>query len=435
MTMTKIDLSKKHVRFVDNGLFVDFARKVAPAFGKADYYCPYESYCPRSNQLIIGDGFDEMERIKHVLLDCDDVDLWCFLDLYHFDLQLYLEEHGARVWGARSGEELELYRWEFKQYLKKIGLPVQKCEHVTGMDDLRELLKVSKNKFVKTSFVRGDFETFRHDEYTLSEPRLDELEHVLGPLKRDYEFVVEDEIPDAVEVGYDGFTVDGSYPAHGMVGVEVKDIGMLSAVRPYEKLPEPVRKVNAVLSETLKKYDYRGFLCTEIRWNKEKKPYLIDPCCRLGSPSNELLQELFSGWPQTLWDGAGGELTSPKPSAMFGACAVIHSEWSTENWQAIHYPKELDQFVKLRFHCKIDGVNYTAPQPVGCPAPGIVVGVGKTLLEAINQCKEHAAQIKGHGVEVTLESIDRAIDQIDKGKKLGIEFSDQPLPTAEQLRS
>ena len=78
-----------------------------------------------------------------------------------------------------------------------MGLPVQHCEHIIGIDKLRETLKKVKNVFVKTSFIRGDFETFRHDSYSLSEPRLDEIEQVLGPLKRNYEFVVEDEIPDA----------------------------------------------------------------------------------------------------------------------------------------------------------------------------------------------------------------------------------------------
>src|SRR6267154_6596405 len=120
MGKMKTNLSTKCVRIVDNGLFVDFARKIAPAFAKAEYYCPYQSYAPRSNQIAIGDGFDEMERIKFVLQDVDKVDLWVFLDLYHHDLQCYLEDIGAKVWGARIGEELELYRWEFKEYMKRV---------------------------------------------------------------------------------------------------------------------------------------------------------------------------------------------------------------------------------------------------------------------------------------------------------------------------
>lgn len=428
-----IDLSKKHVRIIDNGLFVSFARKIAPAFGKVSYYAPWQSYCAKSEQLAIGDGFDEIERIKFPLKDADSVDLWVFLDIYHHDLQLFLEDRGARVFGARNGEEMELYRWEFKQFLKKIGLPVQPCEHFSGYDALVTYLRSNKNKYIKTSFVRGDFETFRHHSFELSEPRLTDLAHHLGPLKNNYEFIVEDEIKDAVEVGYDGFTIDGMFPTHGMCAYEVKDVGMIGTTKLYKDLPIPVKTVNEKLSPSLKAYNYRGFLSTEIRWNKERKPYLIDPCCRLGSPSNELLQELFSDWPQVLWEGSVGKLFSPKPIKAFGVLAVIHSEWATDNWQSLYYPKEIDQFVKLRFHCKVDGTNYTVPQPVGLPFPGCVLGVGNTLLEAVKHCKENAAQVKGYGVDITLESIDNALSVIKHGESLGIKFTDQKLPTVEEL--
>lgn len=424
----------KTVCFVDNGLFVSFARKVAVDFKKAYYYCPWQTYAAQSNQIVIGKGFDEMERCLFPFDIADDVDLWVFLDLYHCDLQCYLESHGARVWGARLGEEMELHRWAFKQYLKKLGLPVQPCEHIFGIDDLCEHLKTVENKYVKTSFVRGDFETFRHDTFKLSQPRLDEIIHHLGPVAKDkYEFIVEDEIPDAVEVGYDGYSVDGEFPSHSMMAYEVKDVGMIGTVKEYSKLADPVRLVNDRLSAGLKKDNYRGFLCTEIRYTKTHEAYLIDPCCRLGSPSNELLQELFDGWAEVLWEGAEGKLVSPRAKAKFGVCAVIHSEFAVDNWQSIYYPKEVDQWVKLRMHSRIQGVDYTVPQPVGLPLPGVVVGVGESLLEAVDKCKEYSTKVKGYQVQVSLESIGKAVDIIQKGEDFGIHFSDSPLPTVEEL--
>lgn len=428
------DLSHKHVRFVDNGLFVSFARHVAKEFGKASYYSPWQGPFVRSHSLVVGSGFDEMERVKYPLDDADEVDLWVFTDLYHSDLQLFLESHGARVWGARKGEEMELHRWQFKQYLKRLGLPVQHIEHINGFDALRSYLKKVENKFVKTSFVRGDFETFKHVNYTLTEPRLDDLEHHLGAVKRDYEFIVEDEITDAVEIGYDGFTVDGNFPSHAMMAYEVKDCGMLAVALPYDKLAAPVIEVNDKLASTLKEYSYRGFLCTEIRYTMDRKPYLIDPCCRLGTPSNELLQELFLGWGPTLWAGAKGELISPRPKAKFGCLAIIHSEFAVDNWQSISYPKTIDPYVKLRFHTRIDGKEYIAPQIIGIPDIGAVVGTGDTLLSAIKSCKERASQVKGFQVTCDLSSIDKALDTIKEGEKFGIKFGDGPLPTADQVR-
>lgn len=432
-TITDTELKTKTVCFVDNGLFVSFVRKMAPAFRKCYYHNPWACAFPTSKMLAVGEGFPEIEKLKFPLDKADEIDLWVFLDLNQGDLQSYLESHGARVWGGRHGEELELYRWEFKAYLKRLGLPVQNVEKVVGMAKLREHLAKVENKFVKTSLVRGDFESFRHDNYELSEPRLDELEHLLGPLKNGYEFIVEDELPDAVEVGYDGFSVDGQFPSHCMMAYEVKDVGMIGVVKKNEELAVPVKEVNNKLIKTLAAYNYRGFLSTEIRYTRDKKPYFIDPCCRLGTPSNELLQELFDGWPKTLWHGAVGELVSPTPKAKFGVLAVIHSEWATENWASLHYPKELDPFVKLRFHTRIEGHDYCVPQSIGLPDVGCVVATGATLLEAIKLCKERAGQIKGYQVHVSLESIDKAMETIEKGEKMGVMFSPN-LPTREQVR-
>src|SRR5689334_15330386 len=113
-----MNLKNKTVCFVDNGLFVSFARHVAKEFGKAFYYVPYAGAFVQSRSLVVGDGFDEIERILNPLERIDEIDLWVFLDLYHSDLQMFLDSHGARVFGARKGEEMELRRWEFKKYLK-----------------------------------------------------------------------------------------------------------------------------------------------------------------------------------------------------------------------------------------------------------------------------------------------------------------------------
>ena len=113
--------------------------------------------------------------------------------------------------------------------------------------------------------------------------------------------------------------------------------------------------------------------------------------------------------------------------------AVIHSEWAVGDWQTLHYPTTIDEFVKLRFHTKINGKNCVAPQIVGMPDLGGVVGSGDTLLEAIAQCKERAAQIKGFQVKVSLDSIGEAMETIKQGEKLGIKFGDGPLPSKEQV--
>jgi hypothetical protein len=423
-----MNLKDKTICVVDNGLFVSFARTLAKEFGRVLYHKPFQSAFVSTNDIAPGQGFEEIEWCKQPLAllgatpEEDEIDLWVFLDLYQGGLQEFLRATGRRVWGSGMGEELELLRWEFKQHLKDLGLPVQKMERIYGMDQLREHLKKVDNKFVKTSFVRGDFETFHHDTYELTEPRLDDISHQLGPMKENYEFIVEDEIPDAVEVGYDGYTVDGKYPNLAMMGYEIKDCGMIATVKPYDMLAEPVRKINAAMVNDFKGYKYRGFFATEIRYTKDKKSYFLDPCCRLGTPSNELLQELFDGWGQVLWDGAEGKITTPRKKANYGVLAMIYSEFAVKDWLCLHYPEDLDEHVKLRFHARINGKNYIVPQPIGIPDVGAVVGTGETLQAAIKQCKERAEQVKGYQVNVNLHSIDRAMEVIAKGEKFGVKF-------------
>lgn len=428
------NLSTKTVMVVDNGLFVDFARMLGETFKKVYYYSPWQGSFPRSHSVAIGCGFDEIERCNFPLLKADSIDLWIFPDLYHHDLQCFLHDKGARVWGSRMGEELELYRWEFKKYLKSIGLPVPQGEKITGMDNLREHLKSVKNKFIKTSFVRGDFETFRHDSYDLSEARLDEIEHHLGPSKREYEFIVDDEIRDAVEVGYDGFTVDGEWPMHAMMAYEVKDCGMLGAALEYSKLAEPVKLVNSKIAPALKGYNYRGFLSTEIRYTKDKRAYFIDPCCRLGTPSNELLQELFDGWPEVLWHGAEGELKSPKAKAKYAVLAMVKSEFAVNDWMCVHATKDVEKHLKLRYHTRVQGKDYVVPQVIGLSDLGGIVGVGDSLVEAIGVCKERCESVKGYQVECSLESLDRGVKTIRDGMKMGVRFGDGRVPTEEEVR-
>jgi hypothetical protein len=62
---------------------------------------------------------------------------------------------------------------------------------------LRKHLKANDDQWVKISGTRGDMETFGAKSYEKVEPRLDELEHNLGALKKVMKFTVEQGINDA----------------------------------------------------------------------------------------------------------------------------------------------------------------------------------------------------------------------------------------------
>jgi len=428
------DLSSKTIYIREYGLFSSWAVKLAQYFGRVLYYCPFKSAFPRTTQFVIGTGFPEVERVTNFWDHVKEADVFFFPDVYDGDLQTHLREMGYPVWGAGKGEELELLRWQTKMFLKKdLGLPVQHCERIIGIDDLRDYLKEDENKYVKISMLRGDFETFRHDNFQLSEPILDDIEMKLGPYKDHKEFIVEDAIDDAVEVGYDGFTIDGQYPNPSTFGYEVKDVAYIGTVRPYDKLPKQVKEINERLAPVFAAYNYRGFWSSEIRIPKDGKPYLTDPCCRAGSPPSELYQEIFSNWGEIIWHGAHGELVDPKPAGKYGVEVLIHSQWADAHWQAVHVDPAVKANVKLRNVCQVDDILYVAPQTVGLPEIGAVVAVDDSLLGAIRKVIASCQKVSGYSIELNLDRMAEALDVIELAQKQGIPFSDDPLPTRTQV--
>lgn len=427
------NLKNKTVCWIDNGLFVDFALRFAPEFARTLYWMPWVSSFPKSNQLLVGDGFDEMERIRFLWDHVEEVDLFIFPDIYFGDIAEQLVRMGKPVWSARHGDDLELYRDETKHLMEELGLPVAPWKLVVGLPALREYLKAHDNQWVKVSTVRGDFETFRAINYELIEPRLDDLEWRLGAKKNIYEFIVEEGIDDAVEIGYDGWTIDGEYPPESMTAVEIKDLGMMGVAVQYDELTEPVKFVNAKLAPYFKQMGYRGFFASEIRVKKNGEAFLIDPCARCGTPSNELLQEMFGNWPHIWWEGAHGRITAPERVYKFGVEAMIHSSWSDKNWQAISFPDSVRQFVKLRNHTKILGKDYVVPLETSLPEIGAVVGMGDTIEEAVEHLTENAGQIEGYQVEIKLDSISKALHEFEQAEEFGVALTSESLPGPEAL--
>jgi hypothetical protein len=411
----------RSVCVVENGLFVEFAVLLSKSFGKTYYYAPWEGGYPSSNPLLIGQGIPNVTRLKSIWPMLDEIDLFVFPDVYQGALQVHLASLGKRVWGGRMGEELELDRAAAKVHLDSLGIDIGPYRVIKGLDALRMHLMKHENQYVKISRTRGDMETFKSKNYALIEPRLDELEHKLGAKKKIMEFVVEDEIKPAVEVGYDGYTIDGKFPKNAMWGIEVKDKGFVMQCKPYAKLPEQVKSVNQKMEGTLKNYGYRGFISSEIRITKDGTGYAIDPCARAGSPPSELYQVMVKNWPDILWNGAEGVLVEPEFAAKWGAELLLLSSWATKNWQAVQFPKSIRDNVKLRQLTMIEGKHYFVPQMSDMPEIGAVVATGDTMEDAIKECREIADKVEGHYIEVISGSLDEASEEFAKLRKFGID--------------
>ena len=409
-----VNLKSKTALVYDNGIFTEVAVTLAKSFGRVLYYVPWTSGMPKSNALLIGHGAEGVERVSSPWAYYDDIDIWVFPDVYEGELQEFLASQGKRVWGCRMGASLELDRPKSKEESKKLGIDIGPYKVITGLDGLRAHLKKHDDQWVKISSTRGDMETFGAKSYEKVEPRLDELEHNLGAKKKIMEFTVEEGINDAVETGYDGYCIDGKFPKGAMTGVEVKDEAYLMKTIRWDELPEQVRSVNEKLKPALKRYGYRGFISTEVRCTEDGKAYLIDPCCRAGSPPNELYQVMMTNMAEAIWYGAEGIVIEPEFKAKWGAEVLLISEWADQNWMHVSFPEEVRENIKLRNFCRIEDEYYVIPQWTGSSEIGAVVALGDTPDQAIAEVKRICELVDGHLLSKPVDALDIAREQLEE---------------------
>ncbi len=414
---------------IDHGLFIPLALKLGQQFERVLYYSPWEKGFPILNDVIVGDGFEDknVERIDDIWEHLDETDLFIFPDIQHSGLQLHLESLGKSVWGSREGDDLELRRKYFKELQAQKGMDVPVYRTIKGLPELRDYLSREDNKFVKISRFRGVMETWHHINLELSQAKLDQLAVKLGPLQDSVPFLVEDPIETDIEVGYDGFTIDGEFPKFGIQGYETKDRALIGSVQKYEDLPKEVTSVNDDISSILKDYRVRNFFSTEIRV-ADGKSYLIDPTLRCPSPCIEIQVELWENLGEFIWHGAQGDLIDPVPVAMFGVEAMLDHKGDENEWRVLEIPKDAEQWTKIYACCKHDGLICIPPFPHSHDTIGAVVGIGDSLLEAIDHLKENIELLSNQPINVHTDAIYETLREIQEAEKNGIEFSQDEVP-------
>lgn len=424
------DHRNHYLLLYDLGYFVELAPLLAPHFKGVFYYSPgAESPCPKTNALLIGTGLDGVERVNHIWDTLRSVPkdklLIVFPDCGSGPLQVFLRELGYRVWGSARAEELELNRPEAKAYLRKQGFAIGPYKVIVGMDALREYLKTHPGVYVKPNGARGDFESFKVDSYAVVEAHLDRLSYKLGRKRNTTKFIVESPIDPAVEVAYDGYSIDGAYPKSALWGIECKSKGYVGHFVPYPVLPEPVRETNARIAPSLKEYKCRSWFGMEMRVSKKDQvPYIIDPLARFGAPPNEVVQVMYTNLADILWYGAEGKVIDPvcTEDGRWGAELILHWTGEEDDWQVVTCPKAVRPYVKLKNMAVVDGEYCVIPQEDRVGAIGAVVACGKTREEAIATVKKRAEQVKGMSLEYDLSSFDSLDKSIAEFKTYGFTF-------------
>lgn len=419
-------ISELHFRVCDHGLFLPVARRLAREAGKVSYWSPSEKAFPTVLEQI-GAGFPDLERVDCLLEDIETVDCFVFPDVGFGLFQEDIAERGIPVWGHLGADELELDRGLFLKVLEDSGLEVPDYVTVTGLSELKKHLADQRDKYVKVSGFRGDWETFHWRSKEEDENTLDEKAVRFGPFRERIKFYVFDPIPSEIEDGCDSYCIEGEFPSLVIHGMEAKDKAFIGAFQYLRDMPEEVRHVNEAFGPILARYRYRGFFSTEVRITDSGVSYFIDPTCRAGSPPSQVQSEMIGNYAEVIWEGANGNLVDPEPAAKFGVQALCQFHREREAWTYVKVNDELDRWVKSANAMCDGGVLCLPPlDPItGCE--DWLVGIGDTMAEAIKHL-QHNIKLLPDGCTCDDTQLCDLLRQVQEAEAQGMEFTDQPVP-------
>jgi hypothetical protein len=415
--------------FADNGLFLPLCQKLAPSFNRMIYWSEWQEGFPTINRRIIGDGFEGIDRVDEIWTHKNEIDVFVFGDIYRSALQLELESQGKLVFGSRLGDRLETNRGYFLKVLQEVGLPVPKFEEVTGLTELRAVLRDRDDVYLKMSKYRGSFETCHWRSWSEDEGLLDAWAVKFGPLKDLMTFYVFDALATDLELGVDTFCIDGQFPSLVLHGLEAKDKGYLGGVMKREDLPQQLRDVLDAIGPVLGQDRYRNAFSAEVR-SVEGTGYFIDATTRFPVPGVGAEMELIGNLAEIIVAGAAGELVEPEMTAQFAAECVLTAKSDKHGWCVVDFPEAVKPFVKCGDSCEVDGRICLPPDEKHDEEIGWIFATGNTIEETVETMKARV-KLLPDGVHACTESLFDLLKEAHEAHSEGIEISSDPLPEPE----
>ena len=416
--------------FIDTGIFLHVARRLARDYKRVHYWTPWENAFPRLKDSLIGDGYPDLVMAESIESMKDRCQLFVFPDIGYADLQMELVHAGKAVWGCRQADELEALRGKFLEVLKTTNLPVPRFRKIKGITNLKVFLMDKENQFIKVSTYRGDFETFHFRSLEEDEGVLDSWSVKLGPMKELMSFFVFEPIETEIEDGIDSWCIDGRWPETIIHGMECKDSSYIGTFQKLADAPREISIINDEFGPVLARYGYRGAFSTEGRITKDKETFFIDPTCRFPSPPSQCMMEMIGNFGEIVWEGANGRIVEPEQKHKFGAQAIFKVD--RDEWGIFKIPGDIEQFVKISFSCMIDGKICVPPDPQGVEEIGWCVGVGDTMEAAIDHLRDVKDSMPD-GCHVQFSSIADLLKEIHTAQEAGMVFTDQPVPEPESV--
>lgn len=411
-----------NILFYDHGLNTELAIELAREDHRVYYFTPFDEIGPRSHKAIVGKGLEGLTRVEADSWEraAENCQILVFPDGFNAIKVDHLKRLGLPVWGAGQAERLEHDRIYMRELQKKMAMSTPKYVPIVGITKLIAHLKTVKDKWVKVSRFRGDIETFHHSEWDATEASfLGRMLVDFGGNAEHIDFIVEDPI-EGVEVGYDGFVINGQFPPIAMIGYEAKDEGYLGRVIANADLPDAIRSVNTKLSPYLAQA--KTFFSTELRIAKDKKGYLIDPCIRCPHPPMAAELCAYDNIASIVIEGTkSNHLISPNPICKYVVAIMVESTWTENYWAEVKFPSAIRRNIKLSKAYRDDAGRYWALP--GQTTVATCVGTGQSIEQALSNAKKVVEQVKVKGGSFNIHAVEELANTVvPQGKKLGIQF-------------
>ena len=417
-------ISNDTIMVYDRGGYL-FAAQVLGEKAKKVYYCmPDTRPYPETHLAQIGCDLPEVERISSdprskkfwkILDKCDWV---AFFDVYDADFQEHLLKEKP-VFGCLGSSKMELERDYFLELLKELNLPVPKTHRSHGVTEMLDYLKDVKDiRYIKGS-MRGDFETKKFKSLLQIQPWANELKGHLGEMSEEIDILIQSEIKAVCEVGSDSFNLNGVFSGKPLIAYEIKDKGLIGKV--MDDYPEIIDKVLEKIAPTFKKLGCQGNFSNEFRIIEDGKAYFTDSTNRVPKPPGHSMCRVYSNWAESVRSLAHGEMPKLKPVKKFVAEYILHSDDNIKTDLYVTFPKDIKDNVMLINHTKEGDGYYCIPNGNDGYFGG-VFGLGDTLKEAIDNCKDVMGEIDADGLDYEPSIFDEAQEQIEAGEKYGIRF-------------
>lgn len=419
-----IDLKYYSALQYDYGNFFPIAQRLARDFGDMYYWMPkiHDGF-PTHKPIDVGRNVPDVISVMEWAEVIEEVDMVLFSDCHEPALQKFFEDVlKKKVFGSRYASQLEHDRQAMKMLMKSLQLPVNQYYVAEGIDELEMLLKEHDNVYVKSA-LRGDMESWKSQNYTLSKFELQRMRSSLGAYQNKEVYIVEEPIESIAEIGIDTVTVDGMYPEYVMTGIELKDTGFYGRIIRYSDLPHQLKLVTDKLAGVFKDYGYKGWFSDEVIIGGDTQGYLIDPTMRCPSPPTDLALEMITNYSEVIWNTASGVLPKIEFNESHGVQLIIKSDVAKTDPVPLIIPDEFKKYVKIKnLTIDDDGTYYFTPMEIQMCEIGSVVGIGNSMEEALSMAKAIANSIKGFDIKVNTDCIKDAQQQLERLEVNGIPY-------------